>query len=184
MSRSWHLLLAGLALAVCTAGAFGHELKVLASGLVVPGAGERTTVYLSWGHVLPVDDLVDAAAIERYDCIARDGSVRALKKEGLSLQANVVEIQGEGVHQVLVSRRPAIITFVVDKDNNRVMKRGPKSSVQEGIIDHGLRSQQFAKALLVAGQSEGSVVKAAGQAFEIVPLEGPAQWRSNASMRF
>ena len=56
-----------------------HDMKVFASQLAVPKAGDRTTVYLSWGHALPVDDLTDSKALERYDWLSPAGTVTALK---------------------------------------------------------------------------------------------------------
>jgi uncharacterized GH25 family protein len=165
-------------LAVPIAASLGsaHDLKVLASRWAFDAKGGKSTIYLSWGHHLPVDDLVDAAAIERYDLLTPDGSAKPLKKTDLSLQTNVVQLDAEGVHQVIVCRKVAVFTFVVDEEGNRVMKRGPKSAVKEGAIDYSLRSQQFAKALLVAGTAKKETVKPAGLPLEIVPVEEPAKW--------
>jgi uncharacterized GH25 family protein len=161
-----------------------HELKVLASHLFLPKSGERTTIYLSWGHVLPVDELVDAGTLDRYELLAPGGSATTLKTADLSLQTNVIEIKDEGAHQVLVARKPAVFTFVEDKDNNRLMKRGPKTAVKEGAIDYAFRSQQFAKALIVAGPAKVELIKPAGLALEIAPLDVPAEWRSGGTLRF
>ncbi len=168
-------------LAILTAASAGraHDLKVLASRLTLDEKGGKSTIYLSWGHRLPVDDLVDAAGIERYDLLAPDGSVKPLKKADFSLQTNVVEIGMEGVHQAIVWRKAAVLTFVVDAEGNRVMKRGPKSAVKEGTIDYGFRSQQFAKALLVAGVAKTEAIKSAGLPLEIIPVERPASWRKS-----
>ena len=163
-------------LALVSAGR-GHDLKVLASRLTLDEKDGKSTVYLSWGHRLPVDDLVDASGIERYDLLAPDGSIKALKKADVSLQTNVVEFGSPGVHQVIVCRKAAVFTFVVDAEDNRVMKRGPKSAVKAGTIDYGFRSQQFAKALIVAGAVQEEAVKPAGLPLEIVPVEGPVKWR-------
>jgi uncharacterized GH25 family protein len=177
-------LAASLAFFAFDTKARAHDLKVLASHLVVEKPGERTTIYLSWGHTLPVDDLVDAKTVERYDLVSPSGSATALKKEGLSLQTNVVELKEAGVHQVLVSRKPTILTHVVDKEGNRLMKFAPKSKVTEGTIEDAIRSQQFAKALIVTGQARDEAVKPAGLPLELVPLEKPSAWRSGGQLRF
>ncbi len=161
-----------------------HELKALASHLLVTKAGEKTTVYLSWGHTLPVDELVDAESVERYELLLPAGKATPLQAAGRSLQTNVVELAEEGVAQVVVGRKPAVLTYVVDAEGNRVLKRGPKSAVTAGKIDYGMRSQQFAKALIVTGPPKGEAVRPVGQALEIVPADGPAQWRAGGELRF
>jgi uncharacterized GH25 family protein len=179
--RAW--LAVGLVLGTGGTTGYGHELKVLASHLVVQ-PGERTTVYLSWGHTLPVDDLVDAQVVERYEVVAPSGSATALQKENLSLQANVVELKEQGLHQVVAARKPGVITFVTDPAGNRLLKRGPKTGITEGTIDYALRSQQFAKALIVTGPATTTAPRPLGLPLEIVPLDGPAQWRAGGLLRF
>jgi hypothetical protein len=108
-----------------------------------------------------------------------------LKKSDVSLQTNSVEIKAEGVTRVVAVRKPAILTFVEDKDGKRVMHRGPKSSVTEGKIDHALRSQQFATALILAGSpTKKDGVKPVGLPLEIVPDELPSGWRPGRMIRF
>jgi uncharacterized GH25 family protein len=173
----------GLALATASV-CQGHELKVLASRLATPKAGDRTTVYLSWGHTLPVDDLTDSKALERYDWLSPAGKATALTHKGLSLQANVVELKGEGVHQVIAARKRSMFTFVFDEDGEHVFRRGPKSAVKRGTVDYGMREQQFAKALVVVGVPKAEPVKPAGLPIELVPADGPAKWRSGRTLRF
>lgn len=160
-----------------------HELKVLASQLALAQLGKRVTVYLSWGHALPVDDLVDAKALERYELVAPDGKTTPLQKSDLSLQANAVELEAAGTYQAVAVRKPAVLTFVLDAAGKRVMKRGGKSAVKEGKIADSLRSGQFAKAVLVSGTSGEETVKAVGLPLEIVPAQGPAAWRSGKDLR-
>lgn len=184
MTTTRLLLSVGTLLTLTLSHSFGHDLKVLASHLIVPKPGENTTVYLSWGHTLPVDDLVDAQTLERYDLLSPGGASTPLKKADISLQANVVEMKEEGIAQVVVSRKPAVFTFVEDKEGNRLMKRGRKSATTEGKIDYALRSQQFAKALIVTGKAKGPSVKPVGLDLEIVPLAEPADWRAGGDLRF
>jgi cobalt/nickel transport protein len=161
-----------------------HEIKVLASQLAMEQPGGKTTVYLAWGHRLPVDDLIDAASVERYDLVSPGGTATALKKDGLSLQTNVVELKDAGVHQVLVARKPSVFTYVFDGEGGRALKRGPKTAVKEGKVDYGTRSVQTAKALIVVGPAPREPVKPAGLPVEIVPLDGPAAWADGATLRF
>ncbi len=178
-------LLPAVALAALLAApAQSHEIKVLASQLALAKPGGKTTVYLSWGHRLPVDDLVDGKSVERYEVLAPSGASQALRTDDLSLQARAVEIKEAGVTQVVVGRKVTVYTHVVDRDGNKLLKRGPKSAVKEGKVESSLRSVQCAKALIVAGPANGSPVKAVGQAVEIVPLDEPAAWRSGATLRF
>jgi uncharacterized GH25 family protein len=157
---------------------------VLASNQAVAEAGGKTTVYLSWGHRLPVDDLVDTATLERYDLVSPAGQSAALKSSDRSMQANVVELKDAGVYQVAVSRKPSLITYVLDGEGKPQMKRGPKSDHAKDKIDSSMKSLQFAKALIVVGKPSGEPPAPLGQAAEIVPLDGPAKWSSGAALRF
>ncbi len=177
------LLLGVISFAVASNGS-AHEIKVLASQLNMAKAGDKTTVYLSWGHRLPVDDLVDGKSIERFEVIGPSGSAQALKTDDLSLQANAVEIKDAGVSQAVVSRKIGIFTSVIDKEGNKLLKRGPKSTVKEGKIVSSLRSVQCGKAMIVVGAEKANPIKAVGQDIEIVPLDNPADWRNGNTLRF
>lgn len=161
-----------------------HEIKVLASQLAVEKPGTKTTIYLAWGHRLPVDDLIDAESLERYDLVGPNGTATPLTKSGTSLQTNVSELKEAGLYQVLVARKPSVYTFVFDGDGQRQLKRGPKTAVSEGRIDYASRSLQTAKAVIVVGASSKQVLKPAGLPIEIVPLDGPAEWTSGKKLRF
>ncbi|HEY8503303.1 MAG TPA: DUF4198 domain-containing protein, partial [Gemmataceae bacterium] len=175
-------LILGVALAVAPAGR-GHELKVLASRPAA-AVGDRVTVYLSWGHALPVDDLVDGQTLQRYELLAPDGSTVKLPVQERSLQANPVVLEKAGVYRAVASRRPTVLTYVIGADGERQMRRGPKSGVKGEAVDHALRSRQFATAVVLAGQPGEEPVKAAGLPLEILPLDPPAAWRAGAELRF
>jgi uncharacterized GH25 family protein len=159
-------------------------LNVLASKLDGLKTGDRTTVYLGWGHVLPVDDLTDSKALERYDWLSPTGKLTALRHDGVSLQTNVIELKEDGVSQVVAARKPFVFTFVYDDEGNHIFKRGPKSAVKEGTVDYGMHGQQFAKALIVVGTPKAEPVKPVGLPIEIVPVEGPSAWHSGGVLRF
>jgi uncharacterized GH25 family protein len=175
----------GLALTVAVATtAAAHEIKVFASRQALPEGGGKATVYLSWGHRVPVDELVDAAPIERYDLIGPDGKATALKKEGVSLQTNAVEFKDAGVHTAVVTRKPSVYTYVLGDDGERQLKRGPKTEHAGGKIESGTRYQQAGKALIVVGKPGDAAPKPIGLPVEINPLDGPAKWAANADVRF
>jgi Domain of unknown function (DUF4198) len=160
-----------------------HDLKVLASKLAVDRPGARTTVYLSWGERLPVDDLIDGASIERYELVAPDGKVGRLKTAGVSLQTNVAELEDSGLYELIVCRKPKVYTFVFDSAGKRSMKYSPKTEIKEGRIDYAGRSVQSAKAFIVVGPCK-QPPKPAGLTMEIVPLDPPNHWTKGASLHF
>jgi len=162
----------------------GHEIKAFASRMNIPEASGKSTIYLSWGHRLPVDDLVDSDSLERYDLVSPGGIAIGLKKADLSLQTNVIELKEAGIHQVLVNRKPSVYTYVFDNDGSRQLKRGPKTAVTEGKIDVGTKSIQCAKGMIVVGPGAKETIKPAGQPIEIVPLDPPMNWNENKSVRF
>lgn len=174
-----------IALAVAgTATARGHDLKVLVSRLISrPGADE--TVYISYGHVLPVGGQIDAETLDDYHIRTPSGSVTYLKKEGVSLQSNDVHVEEQGVYQAVAARRPAVWCDVVDEMGGHAHHRGPRSSVRGGgTVEQATRSQSFAKALLVSGEDAEKAPGPLGHDLEIVPVDGPSGWRSGRDVRF
>lgn len=170
--------------ACCLAVASGHEIKVLASRLTLPESGGKSTVFLSWGHRLPVDELVDATPVERYEVVAPDGTATALKKEGTSLQENAVELKAAGVHTAVVTRKPSVYTYVLGEDGDRQLKRGPKSEHPPEKVESGTRYLQAGKALVVVGKPGDAAPKPLGLPVEISPLDGPARWAAGKDVRF
>jgi uncharacterized GH25 family protein len=159
-----------------------HDLRALGSKLTAK-PGDESTIYITWGHALPVDDVVDAKEIEHYGLKTPSGSHQPLKAKEASLQANVVKLEEEGVYQALVIRRAEVSTKVIDEEGRHRHVDGPKSSVKRGKVLSSKRDQQFAKALVVVGK----VVKSpdpAGLPFEIVPLDKPVDWRAGSKLRF
>lgn len=173
-----------LALAMVCCSAKAHEIKVLASTHALPEAGSKVTVYLAWGHRVPVDDLIDAKTLEQYELVAPDGSKSPLKAEGTSLQANALLLDKQGIYQASVQRKTSMMTYVFDADGIRQMKRGGKSSVTEGKIDVASRSYQCGKAVIVVGKPSEDALKPLGHVIEIVPLAAPSKWNSNADLPF
>jgi uncharacterized GH25 family protein len=178
-------LLPTLTLWVAVAGpAAAHELKVLASQQAVAEAGGKTTVYLSWGHRLPVDDLLDAAALERFELFAPIGTARKLTAEGTGLHAQSVVPESPGLYQAVATRKPSVFTYVIGADGQRVFRRGPKSAVTDGSkIDTATRGVQTAKAMIAVGPGTREPAKPLGLAAEITPLEGAAAWAAGRPLR-
>lgn len=161
-----------------------HDFKVLASKLALEKEGGRSTIFLSWGHRLPVDDLLDPESIDRYELLAPDGTSSPLKTAPNSMQENSAELPFAGVYQVVACRKPGIYTFTTDDHGERLLKQGSKRDHAESKIDFAQRSVQCAKALIVVGPSGSPPVSPVGLPIEIVPLEGPAAWRGQAPLRF
>jgi len=164
--------------------ASAHELKVFASQQAIAEPGTKSTIYLSWGHRVPVDDLIDAASVERYDLVAPDGTVAALKATDVGLHTNSVEFKQTGLYRAVTSRKASVFTYVFDGDGNRVLKRGPKSGITEGKIDTATRSVMAGTALILVGKAGDAAPKAVGLPVEITPLDGPAKWAANTDIRF
>lgn len=171
--------------AVGAVPARGHDLKVLVSNLVSkPGADE--TVYISYGHVLPVGGQIDAETLDDYHVRTPSGSVTYLKKEGVSLQANEVHVDEQGVYQAVAARQPAIWCDVVDEKGNHTHHRGPRSSANTPgtTVEQATRSQSFAKALMLSGEESDAAPEPLGHDIEIVPVGGPSSWRAGKDVRF
>jgi uncharacterized GH25 family protein len=178
------LALAGAGLLCLALPTLAHELKVFASQYHLSEDTSKATVYLSWGHRVPVDELTDAATVERYDWLRPEGKATALKVEGKTLQANVVQGKEAGVYQVVVTRKPSVFTYVLDEEGNRQMKRGPRSSHEGAKIDSAVRSLQSAKTLLCVGKPSDKAPPPAGLPLEIVPVQGPTGWKARGEVRF
>jgi uncharacterized GH25 family protein len=176
------LIACGLIVCVGTV-ADAHELKAFASKLAVDRPSVKTTVYLSWGERIPVDDLIDGATLERYELLAPDGKVTPLKTTGVSLQTNVAELRSTGLHEIVAVKKPSVYTFYFDKNGKRLLKLGPRTEIKEGRIDYAGRSVQSAKAFIVVGSCK-QPPKPAGLPMEIVPLDPPSQWTNGASLHF
>lgn len=172
----------GTMAATSTAGA--HELKVFASRPMLPEGGGKSTIFLCEGHRVPVDELLEARTIDRYDLVSPAGMKSTLKTSGLSIQANVVELREAGVHTVVASRKPGVWTYILDGRGERRLMRGSKRDHAGEPIETSTHYSEFAKTLVVVGKPGEVAPKAAGLAVEIVPLDGPARWLAHRDIRF
>ena len=183
--RTGHALLmaavsAGVWLFCCCASS-GHDLKVFASRqkLAQPG---KTVAFLSWGHVLPADELIDAKSLEQYELRLPDGGSRRLPLQELGFQECEVDCQQLGLYQIAAVRRPGTFTFVFDESGRRVMRRGNKKEVAAGKIDYAMRSYQFAKAYVLCGEVNEKP-SPLGHILELVPIDSPKHWSTQIPLR-
>jgi uncharacterized GH25 family protein len=177
-------LLGSALVATLALPAAAHEIKVFASQQAIPEPGVKSTVFLSWGHRVPVDDLIDSTALDRYDLVAPDGTATALKSADTGLQANAVELKQAGLYRAVVTRKPSVYTYVLDGDGKRQLRRGPKTAVTEGMIDTATRSVMAGTALIVVGKPGDETPKPVGLPVELTPLTGPSKWAANADLKF
>jgi uncharacterized GH25 family protein len=182
--RRFLLLATVLFAGLLTSVAAAHELKVFGSRLTLPEGGGKVTTYLSWGHRTPVDELMDASTVERYEIINPAGTASKLKAEGLGLQTNAIQVKDAGIYTVVANRKSGTTTYVIDNAGARQLKRGPKSDYSGEKIDFAQRSVQTGKAFIVVGKPTTDLPKALGLPLEIVPLEGPARWTAGKDNRF
>jgi uncharacterized GH25 family protein len=153
-------------------------LRVIAARGVVE-LGQPSTVYLSWGHLLPVDELVGEQDLSIYQIKSPSGSVTPLKMTSeRSLQANAVTLEEEGVYQVAAARKMSVFTRYTNADGKAVHAMQGKDELElpEGAtINLSARSRQFAKAILVCGTPKnGGLVEPLGHDLEIV-MEAPVE---------
>ncbi|RUL82810.1 DUF4198 domain-containing protein [Tautonia sociabilis] len=164
------LLAAALLLSIAGA-AQAHSTRVIATRPVVE-PGRKTTVFIGWGHLLPVDELVAAEDMAAYRLHPPSGSATALTLSGRSLQANEPTLEEPGVYQVEATRKPSIFTAYTKADGSRSFEPLPKDEVDlpEGAkLDLSARSVQCAKALILCGpDAPAGPIAPLGHPLEIV----------------
>jgi uncharacterized GH25 family protein len=160
----------------------GHEIKVLLDRMS-PKQGDQDVVYLSWGHLLPIDRPTRGEDIERYQLRTPSGSRRQLTLEGESDQRNTVHLDESGIYTAEAVRKPAILTiYRVGKQHIHFL--GPKTKVRKGAtIEESFRSFQSAKAI-VATDGGAEAPAPIGHPLEIVPAVGPQEWRVGRDIPF
>ncbi|GBD36118.1 hypothetical protein HRbin36_01239 [bacterium HR36] len=168
-------------LLVCWQVSDAHDLKVFASRqrLLQPG---KTVVYLSWGHSLPVDELISGETIQAYELYCPGGNLTKLPIRELDFQQCEIQCERPGIYQVGVMRKPAVFTYVFDESGRRVLRRGGKQENTSAKVDYAMRSYQFAKAIIVCGEGH----EAPGpleHALELLPLNAAKDWRTGSLLR-
>lgn len=170
--------LSGLA-ATCRA----HDLRVLVARMIA-ATGQDDTVYVSYGHVLPVDQPIDADWLQDYLVKTPSGSILTMVKEGVSLHSNVIHVEEEGIYQAVATQKPAVWTEVVDDKGVHTHVRAAKKSVKEGTAEHAMLIKKYAKALLISGPRTSSPPEALGHELEIVPVEPSTEWKAGHDLNF
>lgn len=176
------LILAAALMPFVPIAGWSHDLKILTNRPRLDVDG-KATIYLSWGHRLPIDDLIDGATLARYDLIAPSGTKTPLTKDAKSLQANVAEMKEPGLYAVIVERMPSVNTYIIDEQGIKRFRRGPKSAHAGSKIDSAKRSTQSAKLMIVVGDASATAPKAIGLSTEIIPLDGPSRWKAGQPLR-
>ncbi len=165
-----------LILVSVTSLSHAHTTCVIATRPVVLEGG-KTTIFIGWGHLLPVDELVSAEDMKAYKLHTPSGSTTDLELSGRSLQAVEVTLDQPGLYQVEASRKPTIFTRYTKADGVPVFALQPKNEVElpEGAkIDISARSGQFAKALIMCNTTGTSQpLEPMGHALEIIVESTP-----------
>lgn len=165
-----------------TQPAQGHEIKVLLDQMT-PKQGDEDIVYLSWGHLLPVDRPTKADEIDRFVLRTPSGSQRQLTLEGESDHRNTVHLEEAGIYTAEAVRKPAILT-VYRAGRQHVHFAGPKTKVRKDAhIEDSFRSHQSAKAI-VATPGSTAVPEPIGHTLEIVPAAPPSEWVAGNDIPF
>ncbi|WZO99308.1 DUF4198 domain-containing protein [Isosphaeraceae bacterium EP7] len=150
-----------------------HTLRVLVTR-PVSVKGFKSTVYLSYGHLLPVDELIPGNEVGAYLIHAPDGSTKPLETSGTSLHANEVSFDQPGLYQLAVTRLPITYVAYTDASGAARFARLPKDQFKlpEGAkLTASARSYQFSKAVVLNDLTESKATPALGHALEIV-VEG------------
>jgi uncharacterized GH25 family protein len=181
-----HIVLAAALILVPTLEAPAHSLGVMLNKTSAR-TGSTATVYLAWGHGLPVDELIDGKILEGYQVHTPSGSTTPLKIEDRSLQANEVKLDQEGVYQFAAALKPSVFSVVKGSDGKTSFLRVPKSEVKldpGSKIETSSRSQMFAKAIAVVGEGGDKVPAKLGHTLEIVPVTEAGDLRLDQTARF
>jgi uncharacterized GH25 family protein len=160
-----------------------HDLRVLVARMMA-APGEDDTVYVSYGHVLPVDQPIDADWLQDYQVKTPSGTFLTMVKEGVSLQSNVIHVEEQGLYQATATQKPAVWTEVVDAKGVHTHVRTAKKSVKEGTVEHAMLIKKYAKAMLVSGTQPITPPEALGHELEIVPVDPSNDWKAGRDLAF
>ncbi|WP_435017935.1 DUF4198 domain-containing protein [Tundrisphaera sp. TA3] len=171
------LLLPALVVAATAITAQAHTLRVLVTR-PVPQPGFRNTVYLSYGHLLPVDEVIPAEEVGPYQVHTPSGAVKPLATSGKSLHANDVVFDEPGMYQVAVTRMALTYVSYTEASGKAGFARQPKDkfTLPEGAkLTFSARSHQFSKAVVLNEIAEGQPTPALGHPLEIVVESKPGK---------
>lgn len=126
---------------------------------------------MGWGHHFPVDSFVKAEDFTNITVLAPSAKSENVTLETTGFAAKQLSLKEEGLYVVAVTRKDAYNTSY--KENGKVVvAKGTKEGLKDVVSS--TYSQQFAKALILAGNGEAkNVSHFFGQKLEIIPLTNP-----------
>jgi uncharacterized GH25 family protein len=150
--------------------------------------GDDTTIFITFAHTDPVDEVVSAKRLENYLLVSPSGSKAPLeKRKGESLHDTTLKIEEKGVYQALATTTAVVQTKLKGTDGKHRHFDGSKAQAKKdnpaASVVSAVKTQQYAKTLIVAGRPEKGV-EASGLPFDIVPLDKPVEWKAGAKLRF
>src|SRR5947208_5109361 len=84
------------------AAAGSHDLRVMGGKNVK--VGDDVTVFITFSHTDPIDEVVEASQLENYLLVSPNNSKLPLdKRKGASLHDSTVKLEEKGVYQVLAT---------------------------------------------------------------------------------
>jgi uncharacterized GH25 family protein len=169
-----------------TASSWSHDLRVM--GGKNAKIGDDVTVFITYSHTEPVAEVVDAKQLENYLLISPSSSKLPLyKRKGASLHDTTVKLEEKGVYQALATTTVEIHTKIKGDDGKHRHVAGTKAQAKKtnptATLVSAVKTQQFAKTLIVAGRPERGP-EASGLPFDIVPLDKPTDWKVGTKLRF
>lgn len=171
MRRS-HLILS-LFIALCfgfSTTASTHTLWLNATNYY----GTRTRVYFGWGHRYPVDDFLLPDQLIEFNLITPGGKKSPIQPGPGGFLATELTLSERGTYVVAAALKPGFYTMYLEKGRIH-HKRGPKRGLTRVILS--IHFEQYAKALINAGDTSNSFLKPVGHTLEIIPLVNPAELR-------
>lgn len=187
VNRPWYrAALAGLATLIATANVSAHSLSIQLNHTSFE-PGRKATAFLSWGHSLPVDELIDGKDIGSFEVATPSGSRAPLKLDERSLQANELKLEEQGLYQFVAERKTQVYTVVSDGEGKhnylRTTKREAKLVEGQKVLT-SMRSRMYAKAIAIVGEAPEAAAPVQGHELEIVPLSKVSEFKSGEALRF
>ncbi len=165
------LLLSGLAL--------GHTLWINSTAFYGE-VNERAVIFIGWGHRFPVADFINSEDLESYGVIFPDGRRKEFSPGGGFLET-LFRFKQKGFYIVYASTKSGYYTMALK--GGRVLHYSKPMNEVEGRILVSNFYQQFAKAVLKAGNSSQGFDRAVGFKMEVIPLQDPSKLRLGDFMR-
>ena len=170
-----------LSILFCLTGlnvAFSHTLWLNATDyspkIYSPEYGAKTIIYFGWGHRYPVADFLSVKKLRSFNLITPEGEIKKLQPGQDGFLATQLRLPDKGAYIVTASLKPGFYTMYA-KNGKIHHKTGPKAGLNGVILS--LYFEQYAKALINAGETDSSLLKPVGHTLEIVPLQNPAKLR-------